>query len=250
MPEYDTSPVAVVTGAGSGVGAAVTKLLRSRGYTVAACDIAAGITTDAHGYQLDVTDHAAVESTVNDIETHLGPIAALANVAGVLRSASLLETSPQDWSRQFDVNATGVFAVTRAVASRMHGRKNGAIVTVTSNAAGIPRHGMGAYAASKAAAAHVTRCFGLELAQANIRCNVVAPGSTDTPMLHSLADGNGPKSIEDAIAGSPDTYKIKIPLHKVATPQDVANTVAFLLSDEAGHLTMQEIYVDGGASLK
>ena len=250
MPEYDSRPVAVVTGAQSGVGAAVTETLRARGYRVAACDISPDITETTDGYRLDVTDHDAVNSTVGDIEKQLGPIAALANVAGILRLGSLLDTTPQDWSRQFDVNTTGVFAMTRAVASRMREREHGAIVTVTSNAAGIPRHGMGAYAASKAAASHVTRCFGLELAAANIRCNVVAPGSTDTPMLHSLAEDDRDKAIHDAIAGSPDTYKLKIPLRKVATPDDVAKTVAFLLSDDAGHLTMQEVYVDGGASLK
>src|SRR5205085_10171905 len=105
----------------------------------------------------------------------------------------------------------------------------GGIVTVASNAAGVPRHGMAAYAASKAAAAQFTHCLGLELAPAGIRCNVVCPGSTDTGMLRSMwTPGHGPESSLD---GVPEEYRVGIPLRKLAQPEDVAEAVAFLASD-------------------
>jgi 2,3-dihydro-2,3-dihydroxybenzoate dehydrogenase len=119
---------------------------------------------------------------------------------------------------------------------------------VASNAAGVPRAEMAAYAASKAAAAHFTRCLGLELAPRGIRCNVVAPGSTDTAMLRSMwAEGQGAQSTID---GSPQHYKIGIPLRKLAQPEEVAEAVLFLASNRASHITMQDLYVDGGAALR
>jgi 2,3-dihydro-2,3-dihydroxybenzoate dehydrogenase len=141
-----------------------------------------------------------------------------------------------------------VFHVARALARRMKERRRGALVTVSSNAAGIPRHAMAAYAASKAAATMFTRCLGLELAPFGIRCNIVAPGSTLTPMQTGMwADESG---AEKVIAGSLETFKAGIPLGKLATPQEVAEAVVFLLSDRAGHITMSDLYVDGGATLR
>jgi 2,3-dihydro-2,3-dihydroxybenzoate dehydrogenase len=130
----------------------------------------------------------------------------------------------------------------------MSPRRGGAIVTVSSNAAGVPRHGMAAYAASKAASTMFTRCLGLELAPLGIRCNIVAPGSTLTPMQTGMwADGQGEQRV---IEGTPETYKAGIPLQKLARPEDIANAVMFLLSDQAGHVAMSDLYVDGGATLR
>jgi len=112
----------------------------------------------------------------------------------------------------------------------------------------VPRHGMAAYAASKAAATMFTRCLGLELAPLGIRCNIVAPGSTLTPMQTGMwADAEGGQRVID---GNPDTYKAGIPLRKLATPEDIAQSVMFLLSDQAGHIAMSDLYVDGGATLR
>ncbi|MGH8876626.1 MAG: SDR family NAD(P)-dependent oxidoreductase, partial [Stackebrandtia sp.] len=192
--------VALVTGAASGIGAATVDLLRHKGIRVAACDIDPRITEQTDGFTLDVTDETSVEAVAEAVSTRLGDIDILVNVAGIMRAASLLDTSIGDWTDTFAVNTTGVFLVTRAVTARMVTRGKGSVVTVASNAGGVPRTGMGAYPASKAAVAHLTRCFGLELAAEGIRCNVVAPGSTDTPMFRSLL-GEGAEAV--AVAGDP-----------------------------------------------
>ncbi|WP_232660580.1 SDR family oxidoreductase [Pseudonocardia sp. TRM90224] len=256
MPSPGTD-VALVTGATGGIGRAVTALLHDRGWTVAAADLTAPpASAGVHPMTVDVTDPVSVERLVDDVEQALGPIAVLVSVAGVLLPASLLDTTDAEWERTFDVNASGVFRLLRAVATRMVPRGRGSIVTVASNAGRVPRTGVAAYAASKAAAAQLTRCVGLELAEHGIRANVVCPGSTDTAMLrglHRLDDTNGAAvsaAISAAIAGAPEQFRIGIPLGRVAAPADVAEAVAYLASDAARHVTMQELYVDGGASLR
>jgi 2,3-dihydro-2,3-dihydroxybenzoate dehydrogenase len=129
----------------------------------------------------------------------------------------------------------------------MRERRRGVIVTIASNAARVPRMDMAAYGASKAAAASYTKTLGLEMAQYGIRCNVISPGSTDTGMLHSLWEG--PASRAATISGSLESYKLGIPLARIAEPEDIADAVLFLASDEARHITMQDLCVDGGAIL-
>jgi 2,3-dihydro-2,3-dihydroxybenzoate dehydrogenase len=201
----------------------------------------------AAAFAADVGDSAAVERVVETIERDLGPIGVLVNVAGVLRTGPAVSFSDEDWAATFAVNTHGVFHVSRAVARRMVPRRSGVIVTVGSNASGVPRMQMAAYAASKAASTMFTKCLGLELAQHNIRCNVVSPGSTDTAMQRALwADENGAQAV---IAGSPETYRVGIPLRRIASPEDVAEAVSFLVSERARHITLHDLYVDGGATL-
>jgi 2,3-dihydro-2,3-dihydroxybenzoate dehydrogenase len=243
--------IALVTGAGGGIGAAVVRALREEGARVVATDLDPAAIAPGEGIRaeaLDVTDSAAVEALVERVEGDWGPIDLGASVAGVLSTTLVTETTDAEWRRVFAVNAEGVFHVSRALARRMRPRGRGSLVTVSSNAAGIPRHAMAAYAASKAAATMFTRCLGLELAPHGIRCNIVAPGSTLTPMQTGMwSDADGAARV---IAGVPEAFKTGIPLGKLATPEDVAEAVVFLLSDRAGHITMTDLYVDGGATMR
>lgn len=255
-PGEFTGRTALVTGAGQGIGAAVATALAARGAHVVATD------RDAHGIDelaaahrgaitprvMDVTDHRAVTTVIGDVVRDHGSLDLLVNVAGILRTAPVAELTDADWADTFAVNTTGVFHTSRAAAAHMTARGSGCIVTVASNAAGVPRTGMAAYAASKAAATMFTKCLGLEIARTGVRCNVVAPGSTDTAMQRSLwADDEAPQRV---IAGDPETYRTGIPLGRIADPQDIAEAVVFLASDRARHITLQELYVDGGATLR
>jgi 2,3-dihydro-2,3-dihydroxybenzoate dehydrogenase len=250
--------IVLVTGAAGGIGEAVVRVLAERGATVAAVDrdkprldeVVEHLrirSLDVWAFPADVTDGAEVDATVAAVERLLGPLDGLVNAAGVLRLGSARELTDEQWEHTFAVNATGVFHMSRAVVNRMVPRSSGAIVTVASNAAGTPRVDMSAYAASKAAATMFTKCLGLEVARHGIRCNVVAPGSTDTPMLTSMwADPSGPQG---TIEGRPDVFRVGIPLGRIARPLDVAEAVAFLLSEAAGHITLHALTVDGGAAL-
>ncbi|KMS90067.1 2,3-dihydro-2,3-dihydroxybenzoate dehydrogenase [Prauserella rugosa] len=247
--------IAFVTGAAQGIGAAVTHALRNAGATVVATDRNPRIAEAYAGIDgvtaipCDVTDSARVDEVVAQAEDAVGPIDVLANVAGVLAKGPVESYSDSDWRFTFAVNTDGVFHVSRAVARHMVPRARGSIVTVSSNASGVPRRGMAAYAASKAAATMFTKSLGLELADHGIRCNVVCPGSTDTPMQRTMweQDGGGPDPI---LKGDPENYRVGIPLRRIADPSDVADAVLYLASDRARQVTMQELYVDGGATLK
>ncbi|WAZ19301.1 2,3-dihydro-2,3-dihydroxybenzoate dehydrogenase [Streptomyces cinnabarinus] len=251
--------LALVTGAGRGIGAAVVTALVAEGARVVATDVAAdGVQAlaDEHGTRvaartLDVTDATAVEDLVDEVERTLGPLDIAVNVAGILRASHVVDLSDEDWAATFAVNAGGVFHVSRAVARRMAERGHGSIVTVASNAAGIPRTGMAAYAASKAAAVMFTKCLGLEVAASGVRCNTVSPGSTLTDMQRALwtsadQDAAARKVIEGDLAG----YRTGIPLGRIADPADIADAVVFLASDRARHITLHDLYVDGGATLR
>lgn len=255
-----TASVTLVTGAGSGIGAAVALHLAERGHSLALLDRNAETLELTHKavrerashartrtYVTDVTSSHQVQTAVETVEARQGPIGGLVNAAGVLRLGSVTEFTDDDWAQTFAVNATGVFYVSRAVARHMAARHHGAIVTVASNAARVPRAHMGAYAASKAASQSLTHTLGLELGPLGIRCNVVAPGSTDTPMLRSMWTDESDRLA--TMAGDPDRFRVGIPLGKLATAEDIAHSVAFLLSDEAGHVTLSTLAVDGGAAL-
>jgi len=247
--------VAVVSGGASGIGLAVVEALLSAGARVAVLDVndQPPARVRAHAQRLDVRQvdiarPAEVEEAVTAVEDAWGPIDFGVSVAGILATGLVTDTDDDTWRRVFEVNASGPFHLLRAVARKMLPRRRGALVTVSSNAAGMPRLGMGAYAASKAAATMLTKCLGLELAPHGIRCNVVSPGSTRTPMQEAFwTRGASPDAV---LRGSLDTFRSGIPLGKIAEPREVAEAVLFLLSERASHITMADLYVDGGATLR
>ncbi|GAB79447.1 2,3-dihydro-2,3-dihydroxybenzoate dehydrogenase [Austwickia chelonae] len=236
--------IALVTGAAGGIGRAVVDALTARGWQTLGMDLA-GADLDC-----DITDPHAVEEAIRHIEEKNGPITRLAHTAGALRTGSLVDSDVQDLHDMIAVNTFGTAHLLHSVGQRMKKRGRGSIVAVASNAAIIPRVDLGAYGASKAAAAMLVRSAGLELAPHGVRCNVVHPGSTSTPMLWaSWPNPDDPDALHTTIEGDVTRYRTGIPLGRVARPEDIASCVAFLLSDEARHVTMSSLVVDGGASL-
>lgn len=248
---------AFVTGAAGGIGLALVAALHAAGARVFATDIPEALdglpewdssNEAVHWHGLDVSDPLAVADCVALAEETVGPLSLAVHAAGILSTTSVLDLTPAEWERVMSVNAGGCFNVLQALGRVMLPRGKGSIVVVGSNAAGVPRQNMAAYAASKAAIAMLTRCVGLELAGHGIRCNILAPGSTLTPMQTGMwADESGAAKV---IAGDPSSYRTGIPLGKLAAPEDIAAAAMFLLSDQAGQITMTDLYVDGGATLR
>ncbi|MDO5604514.1 MAG: SDR family oxidoreductase [Paracoccus sp. (in: a-proteobacteria)] len=240
---------AFVTGAAGGIGRAVVQALTDAGARVMATDVAVPDDDSAAWRVLDVRDRPRMQALLAEAAALHGPVTLAVHAAGVLAMGPLLDVTPDEWQCLSDVNTGGTLNVLSALSQAMVPQRRGAIVVIGSNSGGVPRRGIGAYGASKAAAAMLTRCAGLELAPHGIRCNLIAPGSTMTPMLAGMwAD---PQAGEAAvIAGDATSFRAGIPLGKLATPQDIAGAAMFLLSDQAGHVTMADLYVDGGATLR
>lgn len=237
-----------VTGAGQGIGRAVAEGFARLGGEVVGLDRA--FPECDYGYcthVLDVGDAGAVRQTCAELLAPGQGIDVLASVAGILRLGAIEALSLADWDDSLRVNVSGPFYLLRELLPRFRAQGRGAVVAVSSNATRVPRMQMAAYAASKAALTSLIRTAGLELASCGVRCNLVSPGSTDTAMQRGMwADDNGRAR---TIAGLPEQFKLGIPLQKIATPDEVANTVLFLASDLASHITLQDIVVDGGATL-
>lgn len=225
----------LITGASGGIGAACTELFISQGHKVTTWDLP----------EVDVTYMEQLKWHFREAVDKHGPVDALVHCAGVMQPDSA--SDPLD-TTNMAVNYGGVVNVCSIVAKHMQERRAGAIVVVSSNAATTPRVGMASYGASKAAATSWVRTLGLESAQYGVRCNVVSPGSTDTPMLRGMWQPGMDQS-ERVIAGTPAEFRLGIPLNKLAQPADIAAACAFLISPAASHITMHDLRIDGGATL-
>lgn len=237
-----------VTGAGQGIGLQVALRFQAAGAEVIGFDRA--FSQADYPFQivvLDVTDAAAVQQVCKEMLDQHPRVDVLVNGAGLLRLGNSDELSVANWQACFDVNVSGPFYLFRQLVPVLKAQGSGAVVSIASNAARVPRMHMAAYCASKAAMVALNNCIGLELAGYGVRCNLVSPGSTDTPMLHGMV--GGPQGFPLIVEGLPGHFKLGIPLQKIATTDEIANVVLFLASDLASHMTMQNLVVDGGATL-
>ncbi|GGF50204.1 2,3-dihydro-2,3-dihydroxybenzoate dehydrogenase [Azorhizobium oxalatiphilum] len=238
----------LVTGAASGIGRRVAERFLERGAEVVGLDVCPAAGDIGFRLELlDLADREAVDGFSTRLQAETPRLDVLVHAAGVLRIGAADALTPEDWDACMGVNVTGAFNLLRRWIPQFRAQRSGAIVNVASNAAHVPRVGMAAYCASKAALVSFSHCVGLELAAYGVRCNVVSPGSTDTPMLQGML--KDPANAARLISGLPEQYKLGIPLGKLATPDDVADVVLFLASDQAGHVTLQDVVVDGGATL-
>lgn len=245
-------PVTIVTGATSGIGAAVARKLGKAGHAVvlvgrnrqAGTALEASI-TDAGGSALflaeDLSDRSAPERIVAGTLDFGGRIDGLVNNAGLLRNGTALETPDDDWDSVLDVNLSAAFRMSRAVLPAMLAQRRGNILNIASDWALMGARGAVAYAVSKAALAQLSRCMALDHAQDGIRVNALCPTDTDTPML-DLAFPEGDRASKIARLAA------TIPMGHVARVEEVAAVAAFLLSEEAGFITGSLIPVDGGTS--
>jgi len=238
--------VAVVTGAGRGIGHAIAGRLANEGARVAcvsrteanakktADEINAMRADAAKYYAVDVGDHAAVQKIGAQILQDFGKIDILINNAGMTRDGLAMRMSLEDWDSVINTNLRGAFSFTQAVLRAMVKRRSGRIINISSVSGIMGNAGQANYAASKAGLIGFTKSLARELAGRNITVNAVAPGFITTDMTAGLSDK------------VKETLHAKIPLGKTGTPEDIANAVAFLASAEAGYITGQTLCVDGG----
>jgi 3-oxoacyl-[acyl-carrier protein] reductase len=247
-----SSSTAIVTGAGRGLGRAISLALGRQGACVVAADVdeAAAVATAKSvqdvggrgiGKELDVSSAEGVREVFGDVAESVGPATILINNAAVRIGKGLRATDEAEWDRQLDVNLKGMYLCTRAAAEQMVPRQRGKIVNISSIAGFVSSwHGQIAYDVSKAGVRHFTASVAVELAPFGINVNAVAPGLMLTEMTR--ADLESQEAMERELA--------LIPLGRIAELSDVVGPILFLCSSQADYITGQTIVVDGGYLLR
>jgi NAD(P)-dependent dehydrogenase (short-subunit alcohol dehydrogenase family) len=232
--------VAVVTGGGSGIGRATCDRLAGAGFRLAVVDLDPGEAPDgALAVRADVADHRDVDRAFAAIAADLGPVEVLVNNAGITGSELATvchETPVEEWDRVQAVNVRGVFLCTRAVLPEMLAAGAGHVITVASVAGLVAFPGRCAYTASKGAALQLTRSVAVDYARHGIRANAVCPGFVDTPMTRWRLDVPELRAEVEA----------RIPLGRVASPDDVAEVIALLACGRLGYMNGAALVLDGG----
>ena len=260
-----TDRIAVVTGAGRGIGRGIALVLAQNGADVAVADIelenAESVAEEVNalgrkskGLFLDVTNQQSSEKLVEDVLTEFGRIDILVNNAGIIAAhgwEARRRDDDDDWDRIYEVNVRGIARMSDLVSGLMKEEGYGKIVNIASTAARQGGAGMGAYCSSKAAVVSITQSFALELAPYNINVNTVCPGLLWTPMWERIAnrraslldnpENKSPRQLFD------DYVEQSTPLKREQTPEDIGNAVAFFCSDVSKNITGQALNVCGGS---
>ena len=235
--------VALVTGAGQGMGRAIARQFAAEGAIVVALDLnleAAQQTLEGCGEQhlaraLNVADAAAVNALVDEVLALRGRVDVLVNNAGTGGMDSFTEMSDEAWARVIGVNLNGAFYCARAAVRAMLKNGGGTVVNVGSTSA-VSGDGPAHYVTSKAALMGLTRVMAKELAKSGVRVNTLVPGPTNTPMMQGI-----PQEWADAIIAG-------VPMGRMAEPEDIAKAAVFLASDDSGFVTGQSLAVNGGSA--
>jgi 3-oxoacyl-[acyl-carrier protein] reductase len=246
-----TGKVAVVTGAARGIGAATARRLAADGAVVAVVDLDEALTKEtvaaiaqaggrALGVGCDVSDEDAVTAAAQQVVAEAGSIDVLVNNAGLLRDNLLFKMSLGDWDTVMGVHLRGSFLWARAAQKTMVANRWGKIVNLSSTSA-LGNRGQGNYSAAKAGLQGFTKALAIELGPFNINVNAVAPGFIETDMTRATAARTGVDFEEMKKRGEQG-----IPLRRVGKPEDIANVVSVLCSEDTSYVTGQVIYVAGG----
>jgi len=238
--------VAIVTGAGQGIGRAIAEKLAAEGATVVVTDVnestaketAEAIGTGAVGIHTDVTSRESVNAMVERVKNELGRIDVLVNNAGWDKADAFVDSDPDDWDRVVQINLYGVLNTSKAVLPIMAEQGFGSVVNLGSDAGRVGSSGEAVYSAAKGGVIAFTKASAREMARHQVNVNVVCPGPTDTALFASMG---GPK-LREALTKA-------IPFRRLAQPSDIANAVAFFASDEASYITGQTVSVSGGLTM-
>ena len=245
--------IAIVTGAGQGIGRGIAEKFASEGATVVVTDVneatatetveaisTAGLAGSAIGIPADVTSRESVNAMVEQVRSQFGRIDVLVNNAGWDRVGPFVDSDPADWDPIIQINLYGVLNTSKAVLPIMAEQGSGSVVNLSSDAGRVGSSGEAVYSAAKGGVIAFTKTTAREMARHQVNINCVCPGPSDTALFTSIA-GDNPKLRESLIKA--------IPLRRLAQPTDLANMVAFFACDEAAYITGQTVSVSGGLSM-